>query len=91
MFASRTIAEHIARGIIGVGALAGAVAWTGSQPLVWLVAAPVALVAFRGCPMCWTVGLVETVVAAARGRPAASACTADGCGLDPAAASRRRN
>ena len=68
MLASRTIVEHLARGIIGAGALAGAAVWTASYPFLWLLAIPVALVAFRGCPMCWTMGLVETVIAQVRGR-----------------------
>jgi hypothetical protein len=89
MFGSRTIARHIARGTVGFGAVAGAVALTPAQPLVWLVAIPVAALAFRGCPMCWTVGLAETVAARVRGVAvdrAAITCTADGCG--PAAGSR---
>ena len=66
MFASRTITVHLARGAAGVGAIAGAVAMSGSYPLVWLIALPVALVAFRGCPICWAAGFVETVAAKVR-------------------------
>lgn len=78
MFGSRTILEHIARGVIGFGAITVALL-TPTQPLLWLVAVPVAALMFRGCPTCWTVGLVETVVAAVRGRPSQRTCTADGC------------
>jgi hypothetical protein len=59
MFASRTLTEHLLRGIVGIGAMIGAVAFA---PLGWasLLLVPVGLVALRGCPMCWTIGLVQT-------------------------------
>jgi hypothetical protein len=75
MFASRTIPRHLARGVVGIGALGGAAAITPAYPLVWVVALPVAMVAFRGCPMCWAVGLAETVLAKARGTPNAGTGT----------------
>jgi hypothetical protein len=77
MFGSTTIVGHIVRGLIGIGALAAAV--VAPSPYLSLVAIPVALVAFRGCPMCWTFGLVETVAATWRRRPREDICM-DGCG-----------
>lgn len=64
-FASASLPRHLARGVVGFGALTGAVA---VLPFAWPVAVllvPVALVALRGCPMCWAIGLAQTVT---RGR-----------------------
>jgi hypothetical protein len=60
-FASRTLLIHLVRGVIAFSALAWALQHQDSL-LVSLLAFTVALIAFRGCPMCWTVGLVETLV-----------------------------
>lgn len=60
IFASRGLAEHIVRGVVGLVALQQAVALSATQPLQSLVLAGTALLAFRGCPVCWTIGLVET-------------------------------
>ena len=60
MFASITLSEHILRGAIGLGALWTAVAITEAHPWGSLVLGAVVLVAFRGCPICWTIGLFET-------------------------------
>jgi alkylhydroperoxidase family enzyme len=78
MFASRSLAEHLVRGLVAVGALVGATALaTGdtSGGLVWLAAPLIllAIVAMRGCPMCWTVGLFATL-ARKRARRGCSAC-----------------
>jgi apolipoprotein N-acyltransferase len=71
MFASRTLFEHAARGVFGFGAIwlaislgrsAGTVATAASMAL-----GLAALVALRGCPICWTTGLVEMVWSRARG------------------------
>ena len=66
MFASQGLVEHLLRGLIGLGALVGAVVWGPAHPVVALLLMAVGLVALRGCPMCWTVGLVQTVAAARR-------------------------
>lgn len=62
MFKSRNIGEHIFRGILGFGLLAVSLVYSGV--LGWWTMLPVvgALVSFRGCPTCWTVDLVETVL-----------------------------
>ena len=60
-FGSRSLVVHLVRGAIGAASLALAlrsydiIGW----PALALVA--VTLWAFRGCPICWTIGLVETV------------------------------
>ena len=60
IFASRGLAEHIVRGVVGLVALQQAMALSATRPLPSLVLAGTALLAFRGCPVCWTIGLVET-------------------------------
>ena len=61
MFASKSIAAHLVRGFLGLSALAGSVALLGQHPLVAFLSLALGLVALRGCPMCWTLGLFETV------------------------------
>ena len=61
IFASRGLAEHIVRGVIGLVALQQAMALSATHPLQSLILAGTALLAFRGCPVCWTVGLFETL------------------------------
>lgn len=60
MFASRTLIEHILRGAVGIGGLWLAIAITASHPWSSLALGALVLLAFRGCPICWTIGLVET-------------------------------
>ena len=62
MFKSRSVAGHLVRGILGFGFLAIALLY--APVLGWWTLAPAAgaLVCLRGCPMCWIVGLIETVL-----------------------------
>jgi hypothetical protein len=73
LFASRTVGQHLLRGVVG------GIAFVVAVPLFFLgegwlamtgaaVFGLVAVLALRGCPLCWTVGLVETVVHRWRGR-----------------------
>ncbi|KOX16260.1 MULTISPECIES: hypothetical protein [unclassified Streptomyces] len=62
-FASATVPRHLARGAIGFGALIGSLVLLRVVGPAGLLLAPLGLVALRGCPMCWAVGLVETVSA----------------------------
>lgn len=81
MFASRNLVEHLARGVVGVGAFVGATLLMESHPWIALSLIPVALVALRGCPMCWAVGLFETLSARLQGRPAVGGCSTGRCAL----------
>jgi hypothetical protein len=57
------LARHLARGAIGFGLIGSALALTASVgPASLLLLAP-GMVALRGCPTCWIVGLIETVSA----------------------------
>jgi hypothetical protein len=62
MFKSDSVIEHVVRGIVGFGLLGVGLLY--SPVLGWWTLVPLAgaLVCFRGCPMCWTAGLVETVL-----------------------------
>jgi hypothetical protein len=60
-FASSTLVEHLLRGMAGAAALVLAVRVSGSHPLLALGLAVGMLAAFRGCPVCWTMGLIDTV------------------------------
>lgn len=64
-FASASLPRHLVRGVVGFGALIGSVALIPAVGPVALMLLPVGLVALRGCPMCWTIGLMQTV---SRGR-----------------------
>jgi hypothetical protein len=64
-FASRSVPVHLARGAIGFGLLAGSVALIPVVGLFSLLLAPVGVVALRGCPACWAIGLAQTI---SRGR-----------------------
>lgn len=68
-FASSTVREHYARGVVGLLALAAAIAGTVVGVPVALALLVVTVVAWRGCPTCWAVGLAET----------RAACSAPGC------------
>jgi hypothetical protein len=64
-FGSSSVARHLTRGVLGFGLLVASVALVPVWGLVSLVLAPFGMVALRGCPTCWVVGLMQTV---SRGR-----------------------
>ncbi|MGG8408295.1 hypothetical protein ACM614_17670 [Streptomyces sp. 12297] len=64
-FASASLPRHLVRGLVGFGGLIGSVALLPLTGPVSLLLLPVGVLALRGCPMCWTIGLIQTV---SRGR-----------------------
>jgi len=60
-FASRSLLRHVVRGAVGFGALIGAPALTPVFGLGSLLLAPLGLLALRGCPLCWAIGLLQTI------------------------------
>ncbi|WP_437933800.1 hypothetical protein [Sorangium sp. So ce341] len=84
MFASKSLAAHAARGVIGLGAFAASALLAPDLPWASIALLPVALVALRGCPMCWTVGLIQAAVARARGERPEGVCDDGGCAGGPA-------
>ena len=65
MFGSKTVLAQILRGVIGFGALALAIRLARHADTASVLGsatlAIVALIALRGCPVCWAVGLFETL------------------------------
>ena len=61
LFATRTLSGHLLRGLLAAGLLYLALTRRQDHPLRAMAAALAALAAMRGCPMCWTIGLVETL------------------------------
>lgn len=64
-FASTSVPRHLARGVLGFGALIAAFALLPVTGPLSLLLAPVGFVALRGCPTCWVIGLAQTL---SRGR-----------------------
>lgn len=60
-FASKSIAVHLLRGIVGAGALYALIVLLKSNIWWAWMLLPLAFFLFRGCPMCWFVGLLETL------------------------------
>ncbi|WP_405977631.1 hypothetical protein [Streptomyces sp. NBC_00158] len=87
-FASSSVPRHLARGALGFGLIIGSIALVPTAGPAALLAAPLSLIAFRGCPTCWMVGLAQTV---SRGRLQRE-CHDGTCTLtrpDPAVAARK--
>lgn len=59
LFASRTVAEHVVRGVLGLVLAVAALGLAGRSAAALLLLVP-AVLAWRGCPTCWALGLVET-------------------------------
>lgn len=64
MFGSKTLVRHIVRGLIGVAAIAAAVFLAKRGDAASSIGAALlvigAVIAWRGCPMCWVAGLFNT-------------------------------
>ena len=62
-FGNRSLAVHVLRGVLGFGSLV--LALKGYDIVGWpaLLLMGVAVWALKGCPICWTIGLFETLAA----------------------------
>lgn len=60
LFASSSVARHYVRGAAGLAFVLVAMALTPLWGPGSLLLALPALVLWRGCPTCWTVGLMQT-------------------------------
>ncbi len=60
MFCSRSIGIHLARGVGAFALIALAIFLSTTQPFLAILSIVGAFVLFKGCPMCWIVGLFET-------------------------------
>jgi len=63
--------EHLLRGAVGMVAAVLAIVLLGRVGPISLALIPVAALAWRGCPTCWAVGLLGTLV---DGRARRSSC-----------------
>jgi hypothetical protein len=79
MFESPSIAQHLGRGVLGLGLLGASAVWAETQPGLMLLTLPLALLALRGCPMCWTLGLVQTIANKISGRKTKGGCVDGRC------------
>ena len=61
LFATRTLSGHLLRGAAAFGLLAVAISQQDTHLALSLGAGLLALVLLRGCPMCWLIGLIETL------------------------------
>jgi hypothetical protein len=66
LFASRSVTSHLLRGAIAAVLLPWAIANASAHPGGALLSVAISVIAMRGCPMCWLVGLVETIAARVR-------------------------
>ncbi|MFC8393744.1 hypothetical protein [Streptomyces sp. NPDC057238] len=64
-FAGSSVPRHLLRGVLGFGLIIGSIALVPFAGPAVLLAAPLGLVALRGCPACWVIGLAQTI---SRGR-----------------------
>jgi hypothetical protein len=70
VFASSSVVRHVVRGVVGLVLVVASLALAPAHPVALLALVPAA-VAWRGCPTCWTLGLLRTV---SRGRAGCDAC-----------------
>jgi hypothetical protein len=59
--ASSSVHRHVLRGAVGLLAVLGTILLLGVLGPVSLILLPVAVVAWRGCPTCWAVGMMGTL------------------------------
>lgn len=76
-FASESLPRHLIRGALGFGLIGAGLGLAAILSPFALLLAPAGLVALRGCPMCWTLGLIQTI---SEGRVERT-CSARGCAL----------
>ncbi|MFF5808620.1 hypothetical protein [Streptomyces sp. NBC_01565] len=79
-FSSSSLPRHLARGAMGFGGLIGSIALVPGLGPVALLLLPIGVLALRGCPMCWAIGLLQTL---SRGRLQRS-CVGGTCELSVA-------
>ncbi|MBI3401558.1 MAG: hypothetical protein HY048_09080 [Acidobacteria bacterium] len=61
IFGSRTVVAHLIKGVTAATLLSWAYLYQSSEPAFAIGALVLAIVAMRGCPMCWLIGLIETI------------------------------
>lgn len=79
LFATQTVPGHLLRGGVAFGLLYAAVSQQHAHPGWSIMMGLLAFIAMRGCPACWTIGLLEALKHAWRqdrpaGGPAQPGC-----------------
>ena len=67
-FGNKTVRAHLFRGMLGFIALYVSLSTLNRATWPTLVLLPIVLYLLKGCPMCWTMGLIETIVMAVHKR-----------------------
>ena len=67
-FGNKTIRVHLIKGLLGLIALY--ISINTMSRTVWpsIILIPLVLYLLKGCPLCWTMGLIETIVMAVHKR-----------------------
>ena len=73
MFTSSSLTNHLIRGVAAAALIV--IGTRGDLPW-WLTAAAIvtAIVAMRGCPLCWLIGLYGTIATRLSGEATVPAC-----------------
>ena len=61
LFATETLRGHVIRGALAFALFYIAIKQQHLHPVASSLAGLLALVVMRGCPVCWTIGLAETI------------------------------
>ena len=61
LFATQTVTGHMIRGAGAFALLCLAIEQQHLHPVASSLAGLLALLAMRGCPVCWTIGLAKTI------------------------------
>lgn len=86
LIGATSLARHLTRGALGFGLIGSAVALVPSVGPAALVLLAPGMVALRGCPTCWIVGLIQTISAGRLQRN----CADSGCALTRSPARNHR-
>ena len=55
------LTAHLIRGVTGAVLIVWALTYAGTQPVLAVAAGVMAVVALRGCPACWMLGLWDSI------------------------------
>jgi hypothetical protein len=61
IFGNQTIGRHLLRGALGIAALYISLSTLRGTTWVGFIFLAIAVYLLKGCPMCWTLGLIETI------------------------------
>ena len=59
LFGFNSLRQHVARGLLGFSLFVAALHFSSISPIASMMLGLGALIVLRGCPLCWTMGLLE--------------------------------